>query len=111
MLTMLSLLSLLTTISMIANGESMLTISLNNAAVPGLKMPVVRLGTFGYAPYGGDPENWNDATGYNASLLWWSLGQRGWDSAYSYHSKQGIANAILDLTNNYTTTKRSDIWI
>ena len=34
------------------------SIPLNNAADPSLRMPVVGLGTFGYAPYGGDPENW-----------------------------------------------------
>eukprot|EP01084_Bolivina_argentea_P006972 13157_1 len=89
---------------------TMPSISLNNAADPNLRMPVVGLGTFSYKN-GGDPEHWTDAVGYNASLLWASVGGTRWDSAHSYQSKQGIADAILEITQNFTKIPRSHIFI
>ena len=53
----------------------------------------------------------NDATAYNASLLWSSVGGTRWDSAYGYKSKQGVADAILEITGNYTKIPRSQIFI
>ncbi len=47
----------------------------------------------------------------NVSLSWFSVGGRRWDSAYCYVSKKGIADAILEVTNNYTTIPRSEIFI
>eukprot|EP01083_Nonionella_stella_P292085 993589_1 len=87
------------------------SVSLSNAADKDLKMPVVGLGTFGYFPYGGKPENWNNAVAKSASLVWLSVGATRFDSAYGYKSKQGVADAILEYTKNYTTTPRADIFI
>eukprot|EP01084_Bolivina_argentea_P257453 433759_1 len=100
---------LLSIITQIAQAD-MHSVSLSNAAAPNLKMPVVGLGTYSYT-HGGNPENWTNAVGYNASLLWASVGGRRFDSAYEYRSKQGVADAILSITQNFTKIPRSDIFI
>lgn len=90
------------------------TFLLQNAAQPETRMPAVGLGT------GGDlqaqsaiahPEFWNYSVGYQASLKWFSVGGRSWDTAITYESESGIAEAILNVTNHFTSTPRSEIWI
>eukprot|EP01084_Bolivina_argentea_P257451 433757_1 len=87
------------------------TVLLQNAASADSNMPAVRLGTFGYYPYGCNPENWRNGSAYNASLLWFGAGGIGWDSAFGYLSKQDVAAGILQATNNYKTVTRDKIWI
>eukprot|EP01084_Bolivina_argentea_P211528 359821_1 len=95
------------------NAQKIPSVPLRNAATADSKMPVVGLGTYGYAsiPYGNDPEVWNYTVSYNSSLKWFSIGGRRWDNAYCYESKKGVADALVKLTNNYTTIPRSEIFI
>ena len=86
------------------------SVELNNAADADLRMPAVGLGTFGYS-HGGDPEVWNYTTGFNTALQWFNLGGKRWDSAHSYKSVQGVADGLLNVTNSWSTTPRSDIFI
>ncbi len=39
------------------------------------------------------------------------LVEQRWNSAHQYKSKQGVADSSLNVTNNFTTTPRSDIFI
>jgi len=72
--------------------------NLYNAAVPGLQMPVVGIGTGGYgiAPNGTDGEYWDDDVAYAAVSLWLSLGGRRIDTSNDYNTQTGIGKAMKD---------------
>ena len=90
------------------------TQTLHNAAVAGLEMPILRLGTGGYekgrSPEA-HPEHWNVSEGFINTLKWFSLGGVRWDTSNTYESQPGVAAGLLNVTNNWTTTDRSDIFI
>ncbi|XP_065196639.1 uncharacterized oxidoreductase YtbE-like [Sycon ciliatum] len=71
------------------------SVPLRNAAVPGLRMPVVGIGTGGYAfspsQHG---EIWNDTTAQKAVRKWIQLGGRRIDASYSYTDQIGVGKAI-----------------
>ena len=90
------------------------SITLKNAAQTDVHMPVIGLGTGGYHSGRSNiskPENWTAEAGYNASLLLYSLNGTRFDSAITYESWTGVAKAIIDITNNYTTISRDSIFI
>ena len=90
------------------------SIELCNAADPKLRMPVIGLGTGGYAAAKSSdatPEHWNASEGFDNSIKWFNIGGRRWDSATSYESASGVAAALLNVTNHWTTTKRDEIFI
>ena len=90
------------------------SIRLYNAADPDLRMPVIGLGTGGYpsakSPMA-SPEHWDEAAGFENTLKWFNIGGARWDSAFLYESRGGVAAALLNVTNDWTTTKREDIFI
>ena len=90
------------------------SIRLYNAADPDLRMPVIGLGTGGYpsakSPMA-SPEHWDEAAGFENTLKWFNIGGARWDSAFLYESRGGVAAGLLNVTNNWTTTKREDIFI
>jgi len=73
------------------------SVALQNAAKPGLKMPVIGIGTGGYGRPGGiDGEYWNDTTAYNAVKLFLAAGGRRIDTAVDYGTEKGIGQAIKE---------------
>ena len=73
------------------------TVTLLNAAKPGIKMPVAGIGTWGYVhtPGTGFPgEVWNDTVAEKAVSEWIMLGGRRIDSALDYHDQVGVGKAI-----------------
>eukprot|EP01084_Bolivina_argentea_P257456 433762_1 len=98
----------------LAQGNKVPAIQLHNAADPTLRMPVVGLGTGGYASAKSSqatPEHWNASEGFINTLKWFSLGGIRYDSSLSYPSAPGVAAGLINVTNNYTTTPRKDIFI
>ena len=76
-------------------------IKLKNSAHGNVEMPAVGLGTIGDIPTRSaeaNPEYWNNSVGYNASIKWFNVGGRSWDSAVTYESAEGIASVILNVT-------------
>jgi 2,5-diketo-D-gluconate reductase A len=78
------------------------SLPLYNAAVPGLRMPAVGLGTGGYSNeakgYGMYPECWDDAVcpGYinQAVTTWLNVGGRRIDNANSYQDQGTVGAAV-----------------
>jgi len=71
-----------------APGPSVL---LRNAADPGVRMPVVGLGTGSYGkPDGTNGEYWTDAIAEAATLAWLQLGGRRIDGSWGYFGQAGI---------------------
>eukprot|EP01084_Bolivina_argentea_P257466 433777_1 len=97
---------LLNTINCQQVGPSVL---LYNAAVPNTRMPVIGLGTGAYCVE--TAECWSNQTAYNLAINWYNIGGRRYDSAHGYPTQFGIADALLNLTQNYTKIPRSDIFI
>lgn len=90
------------------------SVQLQNAADSTLWMPVIGLGTGGYAAAkspSASPEHWNVSEGFDNTLKWFSIGGVRWDTSNSYESHPGVAAGILNVTDNWTTTKREDIFI
>jgi len=91
------------------------TFELKNAAVAGLKMPAIGIGTGGYSTipngYGVYPECWNEETGcgdyvVQAITSWLQAGGRRIDTANDYYSDKSIAKAIQKVG-----IKREDLFI
>jgi len=73
-----------------APGPSVL---LRNAAHPGVRMPVVGLGTGSYGnPNGTNGEYWTDAIAEAATLAWLQLGGRRIDGSWGYFGQAGIGS-------------------
>jgi len=90
------------------------TVTLQNAAQPHTEIPVVRLGTGGYTAAKSPeatPEHWNATEGYINTIKWFNIGGRGVDTANTYQSFPGVASGLLNITNNWTTINRKDVWI
>ena len=89
-------------------------VPLQNAADPTLCVPVIGLGTGGYnaarSPEA-KPEHWNVSEGFENTLKWFSIGGVRWDTSNSYESQPGVAAGLLNVTNSWTTTNRSEIFI
>mmetsp|Transcript_3688 Transcript_3688/g.4091 ORF Transcript_3688/g.4091 Transcript_3688/m.4091 type:complete len:335 (-) Transcript_3688:20-1024(-) len=66
------------------------TVPLHNGATPGMRMPVVGLGT---GPYG-TGEHWDNTVSEKATAEWLELGGRRIDTSTSYGTQIGIGNAI-----------------
>eukprot|EP01084_Bolivina_argentea_P162495 282777_1 len=102
-------------------------VSLSNAASPESLMPVIGLGVGGYSrpknvSSGTIPTVWNESTSYEYALKWLSLwsdvgneeGIIRFDSArwyWRFEENNGVAKAIIEYTNNYTTIPRNKIFI
>eukprot|EP01084_Bolivina_argentea_P257464 433774_1 len=82
------------------------TIKLNNSASPESIIPVIGLGT---AFNGNGSEQYK--IGYSAAQKWLQLGGRYFDEAHCYPSRHGVADGVLNYTNNYTTIARSELFI
>jgi len=75
------------------------TVTLTNAAKPGLKMPVAGIGTWSYVhvPGTGIPgEVWNDTVGEKAVKEWLALGGRRIDGASHYGDQVGVGKAVKE---------------
>ncbi|XP_065829602.1 aldo-keto reductase Mvan_2161-like [Oscarella lobularis] len=61
-------------------------------------MPLIGLGTGGYAPNNSFPhgEYWNDSVAEIAVSAWLKLGGRRIDAAFSYHDQVGVGKAIRE---------------
>ena len=97
-----------------SQGDKVPAIPLYNAADPTLRMPVIGLGTGGYSAAKSaqaKPEHWNVSEGFINTLKWFSLKGVRWDTSDTYESQPGVAIGLLNVTNNWTTTKRQDIFI
>ena len=73
------------------------TVPMMNAAKPGMKMPVVGLGTWGYVhkPNTGVPgEVWNDSIAEVAVGQWLALGGRRIDGALGYGDQVGVGKGV-----------------
>ena len=73
------------------------SVTLMNAAKPGLKMPVTGIGTWSYVhePGTGTPgEVWNDTVAEKAMKEWFALGGRRIDGSFGYGDQVGVGNAI-----------------
>ena len=89
-------------------------VQLHNAASESSRMEVVGLGTGGYSAGKSPearPEHWNISEGHINSMKWFSLGGRRFDSALGYQSAPGVAAGILNSTDNWTSTPRSEVFI
>eukprot|EP01084_Bolivina_argentea_P238059 399951_1 len=97
------------------NNAQIPTVELKNAAVKGTQMPVVGLGTGSYGGNGksniSHPIAWNDSIAYNAALTWHSLNGTRYDSAINYLGVNGIASALLNISENWTKIARNKFWI
>ena len=49
--------------------------------------------------------------GHDASINWFNVGGRSWDTAITYESEVGVADAILKVTDHWRKTPRDEIWI
>ena len=97
-----------------SQGDKIPAIPLYNAADATLRMPVVGLGTGGYSAAKSPqatPEHWNVSEGFINTLKWFSLKGVRWDTSDTYESQPGVAMGLLNATNNWTTTKRQNIFI
>ena len=74
------------------------TVLLQNAARENVAMPLIGLGTGGYAPNSTFPhgEYWNDSVAEIAVSAWLKLGGRRIDAAFSYHDQVGVGKAIRE---------------
>ena len=72
------------------------SVLLHNAAEENVMMPVIGIGTGGYAPNSTFPhgEYWNDSVAEKAVGEWLKLGGRRIDGSFSYHDQVGIGKAI-----------------
>ena len=73
------------------------SVTLMNAAKPGLKMPVTGLGTWGYVHQqntGVPGEVWNDSIAETVVGQWLALGGRRIDGALGYMDQVGVAKGI-----------------
>ena len=104
------LIILMLTLVAAINAVEVPSVELLNAADADVLMPFVGLGTYGYN-HGGNPEHWDDTVGFNTALQWFSIGGRRWDSAYSAASVKGVADGLLNITNNWTDIRRQEIFI
>ena len=89
-------------------------VPLYNAADPSICIPVIGLGTGGYNAAKSSeakPEHWNVSEGFQNTLKWFNIGGIRWDTSNSYESQPGVAVGLINVTNNWTTTKRSEIFI
>eukprot|EP01084_Bolivina_argentea_P257455 433761_1 len=89
-------------------------VPLYNAADPTLCMPVIGLGTGGYntaRSAEATPEHWNISEGFENTLKWFNIGGIRWDTSNSYESQPGVAQGLLNVTNSWTTTNRSEIFL
>ena len=89
-----SVLALLAGVGLAADEHS---VPLMNAAKPGMKMPVVGIGTWGYvhSPGTGIPgEVWNDTVAEIAIGQWLSMGGRRIDGSQGYGDQVGVGKAI-----------------
>jgi len=96
------------------NHQRIPSIKLHNAADTELRMPVIGLGTGGYASAKSPqatPEYWNASAGFENSFKWFNVGGRRWDSASSYESRFGVAEALLNITDHWSTIKRDEIFL
>ena len=74
------------------------TVLLQNAADKNVSMPVIGIGTGGYASNNTSPhgEYWNDSVAEIAISNWLKLGGRRIDTANSYNDQVGIGKAIRE---------------
>lgn len=79
------------------------SVPLGNAAVPGLRMPVAGIGTWGYGSPG---ETWSDAIALKAVSTWLKLGGRRIDGSLGYGDQVGVGQAVAESGLN-----RDDIFI
>ena len=73
------------------------SVTLMNAAKPGLKMPVAGIGTWGYVHQQGTGipgEVWNDTVAEKAVKEWLALGGRRVDGSLGYLDQVGVGNAV-----------------
>lgn len=84
------------------------TVPLMNAAKPGLKMPVVGIGTGGYVftPGTQPGEIWTEGVAEKAVGQWLDLGGRRIDASYSYRDQPGVGRAI-----KASSVARSDMFV
>ena len=91
------------------------SITLKNAAVSGTKYPMIGLGTGSYCGNGrsniSNPECWTIESSSQATINWYNLGGRRFDNANTYPAWQGVAVGLLNISNNWTTIKREDVFI
>jgi len=79
----------------ISNSVPVPSVLLKNAALPGVRMPIIGLGTGTYGePDGTDGEYWTDEMAETAALTWLQLGGRRIDGSYGYPGQAGIGAAI-----------------
>ena len=99
---------------LVSSDQNAPSIPLNNAADPALRMPVIGLGTGGYSAAKSiyaHPEHWNASEGFMNTIQWFKAGGVRWDTALAYQSQPGVAQGLLNVTNNWTTTARSEVFI
>ena len=103
------MLLLLTSLSLVACSSDISTtiprIKLHNTANADSFIPSIGLGTA-----------WNNdsnvyQTGFDSATKWLSIGGRLFDSAHCYPARNGIADGVLNYTNNYKSISRSEIFI
>eukprot|EP00052_Salpingoeca_macrocollata_P016562 m.133372 g.133372 ORF g.133372 m.133372 type:complete len:362 (+) comp20096_c0_seq1:136-1221(+) len=91
-----AVLSLLTLTALTA-AQAPPMVMLKNAAQPGLAMPSVGLGTYGYGlPGNKGGEFWNDTIAYPAVRSWLSMNGIRIDGACDYKTQYGVGKAIVD---------------
>ena len=89
-------------------GAKMPSVDLHNAAKPGLQMPVMGIGTCGYAISPNEKaELWNNSIAEKAVLAWLNLGGRRIDTSLDYLDQPGIGRAI----RSQTAVPREEIFI
>eukprot|EP01084_Bolivina_argentea_P279486 477819_1 len=79
---------------------------LQNSATNDSFIPLVGLGT-AIPAY----PNESYVIGFQSVTKWLSIGGRFIDEAWCYSSKYGVAAGLLNYTNNYSTIKRSEIFL
>eukprot|EP01084_Bolivina_argentea_P258099 434986_1 len=91
------------------------SIPLYNAAVDNTYYPMIGLGTGSYCGSGrsniSKPECWNISSSAQATINWFNLGGRRFDNANTYPAWQGVAVGLLNISNNWTTIKREEVFI
>lgn len=84
------------------------SVKLQNAAVEGMTMPIVGLGTgaYVYVPNTIPGEIWNDTVAEQAVKEWIKLGGRRIDASLSYRNAKGVGKAIAE-----SGVSRKDLFI
>ena len=84
-------------------------IALSNAADEDLRIPVIGLGTASMNTQ--NAEIWDYNTSQIYAQQWYNLGGKRYDSSDDYPSNGGIAQGILSVTENWTKSPRSSVFI